>query len=127
MYHCSERRKNRSRDPITALHYQLSALREQGKFDAVVLADDSGCVVAGAGAWPVCEELAALAPYLVKNGKPLTLSQTEQFLPLDRASVVRVNVDGLEVLLCTKGGGRGIPKEALRNAATGCRRILGEG
>ena len=60
----TERRKQRSTDPIIALHYQLQAVRAEASLDALVLVDDAGCLVAGAGAWPVCEELAAFAPFL---------------------------------------------------------------
>ncbi len=56
-----DRRRRRSEDPITALHYQLSFARAEAELEALVLVDDSGCLVAGAGAWPLCEELAAYA------------------------------------------------------------------
>jgi hypothetical protein len=59
-----ERRRRRSSDPLVALHYQLSSARTAGDLDAIVVADPSGVVVAGAGSWPVCEELAAYAPLL---------------------------------------------------------------
>ena len=53
-----ERRARRSDDTMTALHYQLAFARHEGGFEALVLADSSGCLVAGAGAWPTCEMLA---------------------------------------------------------------------
>src|SRR5262249_48619062 len=59
-----DRRLRRSSDPLVALHYQLSSARARGDLDAIVVADPSGVVVAGAGSWPVCEELAAYAPLL---------------------------------------------------------------
>ncbi|MEO7327770.1 MAG: hypothetical protein ABI193_04285, partial [Minicystis sp.] len=46
-----DRRRRRSEDPITALHYQLSFSRHEAALEALVLVDDSGCLVAGAGAW----------------------------------------------------------------------------
>ncbi|HVY47147.1 MAG TPA: hypothetical protein VHB21_14770, partial [Minicystis sp.] len=61
-----ERRRRRSHDPVTALHYQLAFTRSEAGLDAVVLVDESGCLVAGAGAWPACEELAAYAPLLAR-------------------------------------------------------------
>src|SRR5215472_4561954 len=62
-----DRRRKRSRDPLVALHYQLAHARSEGRLEAIVVADDSGVVVAGAGAWAVCEELAAYAPLLVQG------------------------------------------------------------
>ena len=57
-----ERRKQRSTDPLVALHYQLAQSKTRSSVEAIVLADPSGVVVAGAGSWVVCEELAAYAP-----------------------------------------------------------------
>lgn len=59
-----ERRSRRSHDPLVALHYKLSATRRDGGLDALVVADADGLVIAGAGAWPLCEEVAAYAPML---------------------------------------------------------------
>jgi hypothetical protein len=61
----SDRRKKRSSDPLVALHYQLSLARAEGELETIVLADPSGVVVAGAGSWAACEELAAYAPLLL--------------------------------------------------------------
>lgn len=61
---CTERRKKRSHDPLVALHYQLAHAKNDAQLEAIVLADTSGVVVAGAGSWVVCEELAAYAPIL---------------------------------------------------------------
>ena len=62
-----DRRRRRSSDPLVALHYQLSSARTRGDLDAIVVADPSGVVVAGAGSWPLCEELAAYAPLLAEG------------------------------------------------------------
>lgn len=110
-----ERRKHRSDDPIVALHYQLSAVRADASFDAVVLVDGAGCLVAGAGAWPACEELAAFAP-LIARGQGSRVG--------DDARVHPVEIDGAEVLLCARGGGADAAC-AIGRAADGCRRILG--
>ena len=56
----TERRRKRSQDPLIALHYHLAEVRAEVAFDAVVVADSSGLVLAGAGSWAVCEELAGL-------------------------------------------------------------------
>ncbi len=62
-----ERRTRRSEDPLVALHYKLSATRRDCGLEAIVVADADGLVIAGAGAWPLCEEVAAYAPLLGEN------------------------------------------------------------
>src|ERR1700722_12760211 len=64
MTHLEDRRRKRSVDPLVALHYKLAYARKNGALDAIVVADSSGVVVAGAGSWATCEELAAYAPLL---------------------------------------------------------------
>src|SRR2546423_166683 len=111
----SERRTRRSDDTMTALHYQLAFARHQGEFDAMVLADSSGCVVAGAGAWATCELLAAYAPLLAHDdawGAPVTDVETKN-----------PPVAGGEAPLCARGGGPPRPASMTR-AAIGCQRIL---
>jgi hypothetical protein len=100
---------------MTALHYQLAFARHEGGFEALVLADSSGCLVAGAGAWPTCEALAAYAPLF---GDPSTLPEESA-----QMEVRKLTIDGSEVLLCSRGGGNaGAPSMA--RAASGCVRIL---
>jgi hypothetical protein len=120
----SERRRHRSDDLITALHYQLSTTRAEARLDAVVLVDDSGCLVAGAGAWPACEELAAYAPLLARPGAVQSAAVGTRIAALSEdVEVQSLTVDGVEVLLCGRGGGRGRGASIAR-AAAGCARIL---
>jgi hypothetical protein len=122
-----DRRRKRSQDPLVALHYQLSHARAEGRLDAIVVADDAGVVVAGAGAWAVCEELAAYAPLLAQGvwHEPGARSSS----PSSRLSELRtevdiqpVDIDGQTVLLCARGGMlRGM---AMERAADGVARIL---
>jgi hypothetical protein len=101
-----DRRRRRSSDPLIALHYQLSSARARGDLDAIVVADPSGVVVAGAGSWPVCEELAAYAPLLADGA----WGTTEISSPVSsRVETLRHEVDvrlvpvgGQEVLLCAR-------------------------
>lgn len=120
----SERRRRRSDDPITALHYQLASARSQAALDAVVLVDESGCLVAGAGAWAVCEELAAFAPLLARPELVKHATVGGRVGALSSHALVRsVDVDGAEVLLCGRGGSMRRDEE-LSRAAEGCKRIL---
>ncbi len=94
-----ERRKQRSADP-SSLSTTSSLKANQSTADAIVLADTSGVVVAGAGSWVICEELAAYAPLF---------SQSETGLP-DRVASLRAECEvremtagGQPMLLCAMG------------------------
>lgn len=99
-----ERRRRRSTDPLVALHYQLSTTRTRGELDAIVIADASGVVVAGAGSWPVCEELAAYAPLLAEGAWGSMTDQVSSRVDdlRDQVTVRTINVGGQEVLLCAR-------------------------
>ena len=119
-----ERRRRRSEDPITALHYQLSFSRAEADLEALVLVDDSGCLVAGAGAWPLCEELAAYAPLLAHPGAIHSDSLGSSLASMSRETEIRTMlIDGVEATICGRGGSAGRTASIAR-AAAGCRRIL---
>lgn len=128
-----DRRRRRSSDPLVALHYQLSSTKTRGDLDAIVVADPSGVVVAGAGSWPVCEELAAYAPLLL-DGAWASVNDpvSSRMESLRREIDVRaVSIGGQEVLLCTRQKRRAEAIEAteasnreLDAAARGISRIL---
>jgi hypothetical protein len=124
-----ERRLRRSSDPLVALHYQLTTTRARGELDAIVVADASGVVVAGAGSWPVCEELAAYAPLLVEGDWASMSGPVSSRVESLRVEVeVRsVTIAGQEVLLCARrrgDGGRAAVARGLEEAAAGVSRIL---
>ncbi len=119
-----DRRRKRSDDPLVALHYQLAHSRNEGRLDALVVADDAGLVVAGAGAWAVCEELAAYAPLLAQGqwNEPAADDTTRISALRAQVDVQPVEVDGQTMLLCGRGGSmRGA---AMARAARGIARIL---
>ncbi len=128
-----ERRHTRSDDPLVALHHQLACVRRRNDIDAVVVADDAGVVVAGAGAWAVCEELAAYAPLLAELPPALDPVTAEAVEDGDcRLAALRVAADveaielgegGPRLLLCVLGGAS--RRDAARAAAGGVARILG--
>jgi hypothetical protein len=118
-----ERRKQRSADPLVALHYQLAQSKSHSAAEAIVLADTAGVVVAGAGSWIVCEELAAYAPLFSRDGN------ADFGLPARVASlraeceVREMTAGGQPMLLCAMG------KSAARSraadlASAGVVRIL---
>lgn len=59
-----ERRKNRSDRADQALFFQLQHVCVEQQLDALVLATEEGLPVAHSGEDELCEELAALAPFL---------------------------------------------------------------
>ncbi len=110
-----ERRRRRSPDPLVALHYQLSSTRREGSLDTVVLADGSGVVVAGAGSWAACEELAAFAPLIARG----------ETFGMDGVTIRSVNIDGDRVLLCARGPASDDARDvAMKRAEDGVSRIL---
>jgi hypothetical protein len=122
-----DRRRKRSEDPLVALHYQLTHARSEGRLDAIVVADDSGVVVAGAGAWAVCEELAAYAPLLAQGvwsepGATGTSVKSRVSELRTEVDVQAVDVEGQTVLLCARGGM--LRASAMERAASGVARIL---
>jgi hypothetical protein len=133
-----DRRRRRSQDPLIALHYQLAYARSDCDLEAIVVADESGVVVAGAGSWATCEELAAYAPLLVSEdrgggvwhepGKPEALEPPVLDASTRLASlrleveVKRVRIGTQHVLLCARGGM--MRSWAMQRAAQGVERIL---
>ncbi len=121
----ADRRRRRSADPLVALHYQLSETRSRGELDAIVVADSSGVVVAGAGSWPVCEELAAYAPLLAEGSwASMTEPVTTRVDALRRDVEVRaLMIGGQEVLLCARRQRRATDaRPAKGSSATSTRR-----
>ncbi len=119
-----DRRRRRSEDPITALHYQLSFARAEAELEALVLVDDSGCLVAGAGAWPLCEELAAYAPLLAHPSAIQSDSLGSSLAAMAREIEIRtLLIDGVEAMICGRGRSE-VRAATIARAAAGCRRIL---
>lgn len=120
--HQQNRRQRRSVDPLIALHYQLAHARTKGALEAIVVADASGVVVAGAGSWAACEELAAYAPLLARGGAVVTAEASRVEVLRAQTAVASVAVQDQEVLICARGGvGR---LQTVEAAASGVARIL---
>ncbi len=112
-----DRRKRRSNDPLIALHHHLAETRRKASATAVVLADMQGVVVAGAGAWPVCEELAAYAP-LVAHGT----TTEERFADI---SVSSFEFEGQALILAVRSANKAPESQDLFDPSVrGIRRIL---
>jgi hypothetical protein len=116
-----ERRQNRSSDALTALSRLLDATRRVAGLEALAVADDTGCLVAGAGPFRLCEELAAHAA-VISLQPANDVTPTRLDVLARRTEVRRLALDGIEVLLCGQGPS---PCAALDRAAAGVQRILG--
>jgi hypothetical protein len=127
-----ERRLRRSSDPLVALHYQLSSARHRDDLDTIVVADLSGVVMAGAGSWAACEELAAYAPMLADPAGDIDASDSTSTRLDTLRSEVRVravDVAGQQLLLCSRPkahASKGMSEPELDETARGIRRILSE-
>jgi hypothetical protein len=117
-----ERRINRSSDALVALSRLLESTRARAHLPALAVADSSGLLVAGAGMFQDCEELAAYAPLLV-HSKVSADDELALASLTEASSVQRVAVDGLEVLVCGRGDAADCER-ALPELASGCQRIL---
>jgi hypothetical protein len=116
----SERRQRRSHHSHLALKYQLEHVKSSGGLEALVLADETGMVVASAGESGVCQELAAVAPLVgrVPLGMPLP-----QLLRGAEVMVRSLSLNGQDLFLASVGGG--MARDALlSHSASGVQRIL---
>lgn len=87
---------------------------------AVAVADPSGLLIAGAGAFRTCEELAAIAPFAAAG--PANDTVPSRIDVISRGTEVRsLTIDGMEVFLAARTS----DQSELDAAESGCRRILG--
>ncbi len=116
----AERRTKRSKDPLVALHYHLTSVKTREALEAVVVADASGVLVAGAGSWSMCEELAAYAPFLAGTMEPPASREFEALQRSSRAITFRLGSSDVHVCV------RGTAHTAIDEVRLGVQRILGE-
>ena len=98
----------------------LEAARRSAALDALVLGDELGLLVAGAGAAELCDELAAVAPLF---GSASTSLPTDLGVLGRGTEVRRLAVDGCEMFISGRGAGLEL---ALGGIERGCQRILVE-
>ncbi|MEZ4224111.1 MAG: hypothetical protein R3B13_24395 [Polyangiaceae bacterium] len=120
-----ERRFERRSDTLLALSRLLDAARRDGGLEALAVADSTGMLVAGAGFWRTCEELAALSPLHQATAAANDVVPTRLDVIARRTQVRRLSIDGVEVLLSGIGG-EDRQEAALARAAEGCERILAQ-
>lgn len=119
-----ERRRRRT-DLITqALTYQLLACCEDGKMQAMVVADADGLPLASSGDRHACDEVAASMVHIGARTPAFrgTLLGSGQRWDVD---MTRILVDGSPLLVCAVGGSAEQRQRQLARGAQGTLRILG--
>jgi hypothetical protein len=112
-----------ARDPLTTLSRLLDQAREQTGISSLAVADDRGLLIAGAGSWTQCEELAAWAPLLAETDPAANDTVPTRLDVLARRSEVRrVTIDGMRVFICGEGDNA---TRAVTGATASVQRILG--
>lgn len=118
-----ERRQNRSQDLSEALGLQLASSATRAKFSALVLAEEMGLLIAGAGDAGELEEIAALAPLLAGQSR-YWQGRVETEAGLRMVSVTRVDTAlGVFYLSGVEGKIPAIWAE-LRHGSRGVARIV---
>jgi hypothetical protein len=115
-----ERRRHRTEDTLEALTRLLEATRRQAGLQAVAVADTAGCLLAGAGASRLCEELAAWAPVVARGAANDSVASCLDAFE-GRTRLRRLRVDGVEIVVACLGEERADELEAV---SAGCQRIL---
>ena len=111
-----------SANALATLSRLLDVARVESRVDTLAIADESGLLVAGAGSWAACEELAALAPLQVGIQAANDTAPSRLDVLTRRTEVRRLTVNGFSVLLC--GDGENVAS-ALEGAAWVCHEVLG--
>jgi hypothetical protein len=118
-----DRRHRRGTTVTQSLRYQLAACCEDGRIEAMVVADRDGLPLATSGDTHACEEVAArmglVHPHIRDFDGVL-------FGPGHRWDVqmTRLSISGAELLVCAVGGAADARRRELARGAAGATRIL---
>lgn len=118
-----ERRRRRTSSPGQALEYQLAQCCEDGRIEAMVVADGDGLPLASSGDTFACDEVAArmalVAPRIKEfSGTLLGAGAAWQ------VQMLKVQVDETELLVCAVGGTAEARQRQIARSAQGALRIL---
>ena len=119
----TERRRRRATTAVQALKYQLAQCCEDGRIEAMVVADGDGLPLASSGDTFACDEVAArmvlVGPRIKEfNGTLLGAGHSWQ------VQMMKFEVDGSELLMCAVGGTPEARRRQLTRGAEGALRIL---
>jgi len=118
-----ERRLRRATTVTQALRYQLAACCEDGRIEAMVVADGDGLPLASSGDTYACDEVAArmvLVGQRIKEFSGTLLGAGHKW----DVQMMKVEVEGSELLVCAVGGTAASRNRQITRGAEGALRIL---
>jgi hypothetical protein len=118
-----ERRRRRGTTVTQSLQYQLASCCEDGRIDAMVVADGNGLTLAASGDAYACDEVAArivlVAPRIQEfNGVLLGPGHRWD------VQMKKIDLGGEELLVCVVGGTAEARQRQIARGAEGAARIL---
>jgi hypothetical protein len=118
-----ERRHRRANTVTQALRYQLATCCEEGRMEAMVVADGDGLPLASSGDTYACDEVAArmvLVGSRIKEFSGTLLGAGNAW----QVQMMKVDFEGTELLVCAVGGTPEARTRQLTRGASGALRIL---
>lgn len=118
-----ERRRRRANTAVQALEYQLAQCCEDGRIEAMVVADGDGLPLASSGDTYACDEVAArmvLVGPRIKEFSGTLLGSGSAW----QVQMLKVEIEGSELLVCAVGGTAEARKRQITRGAEGALRIL---
>ncbi len=118
-----ERRRRRANTVTQALAYQLATCCEDGRIEAMVVADGDGLPLASSGDTYACDEVAArmvLVGPRIKEFSGTLLGAGSAW----QVQMMKVDFEGSELLVCAVGGTAESRKRQITRGASGALRIL---
>lgn len=120
----NERRRRRSYNVHEALEFQLEATQERGSFSSVILAENQGVPVAGAGNILEDEDIAALAPRLVPGKQVWQGKISIDNGPEKKVTIAPIDTEVGHLYICGVGGESSTVIAELLMSGKGVNRIL---
>ena len=118
-----ERRRRRGNTVTQSLQYQLAACCEDGAIEGMVVADGDGLPLASSGDTYACDEVAArmvIVGTRINEFSGTLLGAGHSW----QVQMVKVHVDGAELLVCAVGGTAAARRKQITRGAEGALRIL---
>lgn len=118
-----ERRRRRATSAKAALEYQLQACCEDGRIEAMVVADGDGLPLASSGDTFACDEVAArmvIVGSRIRDFSGTLLGAGSAW----QVQMTKIEIDGAELLVCAVGGTAEARRRQITRGAEGALRIL---
>jgi len=118
-----ERRRRRGTTVTQSLRFQLAACCEDGRIDAMVVADGNGLPLASSGDAYACDEVAArmvLVGPRIREFNGVLLGPGHRW----DVQMKKIDLGGSELLVCAVGGTAESRQRQLSRGAAGAARIL---